>query len=139
MADSPETVIRNWFEQLWNQGREDAIPRLFAADGKAYGLAPNPICGPAEFLPLYRAFRQAFPDMHIDIERCVASGDMVAVHCHVKATHSGTGFGPVSDQPVDFWGFCMARVKDGQLVEGWNCFDFMTCYQQIGLLPQLAL
>jgi steroid delta-isomerase-like uncharacterized protein len=139
VADTPETVMRTWFDELWNQGREDAIVRLFAADGKAHGLAAGPITGPAEFLPFYRTFRQAFPDIHIDVERSVSSGDMIAVHCHVTATHAGAGFGPASGQKVDFWGFCMARVKDGQLVEGWNCFDFMSCYQQIGLLPQLAL
>jgi hypothetical protein len=33
----------------------------------------------------------------------------------------------------------MARVKNGQLVEGWNNYDFMTCYQQMGVLPQPSL
>jgi hypothetical protein len=26
----------------------------------------------------------------------------------------------------------MVRVVDGQLVEGWNCFDFLTMYHQVG-------
>jgi len=34
----------------------------------------------------------------------------------------------------------MARVQNGKLVEGWNSFDFLTMYQQIGMiqLPQPA-
>jgi len=26
----------------------------------------------------------------------------------------------------------ITRVRDGKLVEGWNVFDFLTMYQQIG-------
>jgi hypothetical protein len=26
----------------------------------------------------------------------------------------------------------MARVVDGQIVEGWNSFDFLTMFQQFG-------
>jgi hypothetical protein len=31
-----------------------------------------------------------------------------------------------------------ARVKDGRLVEGWNCFDFLSLYQQLGLVPAIT-
>ena len=41
MPDTPEAVVHNWFEELWNQGREDTIDRLFAVDGIAHGL-PTP-------------------------------------------------------------------------------------------------
>jgi predicted ester cyclase len=33
---------------------------------------------------------------------------------------------------VDFWGMCMLKVEDGKIVEGWNCFDMLSMYQQIG-------
>jgi hypothetical protein len=29
----------------------------------------------------------------------------------------------------------IVRVADGQIREGWNCFDFLTMYQQIGAVP----
>jgi hypothetical protein len=29
----------------------------------------------------------------------------------------------------------MARVRGGQIQEGWNSFDFLSLYQQIGLVP----
>ena len=31
----------------------------------------------------------------------------------------------------------IVRVENGRIVEGWNSFDFLGLYQQIGLLPQL--
>jgi len=33
MAVSPDAVVRAWFDEVWNQGREETIDRLFAADG----------------------------------------------------------------------------------------------------------
>jgi hypothetical protein len=52
--------------------------------------------------------------------------------------------------PSDFWSkapvgqrfacsrpFIYAARKYGAIVEGWNSFDFLTLYQQIGMLPQL--
>ena len=33
---------------------------------------------------------------------------------------------------VEFDGVVMALVRDGRIVEGWNCFDFLSMYQQIG-------
>jgi hypothetical protein len=33
---------------------------------------------------------------------------------------------------VEFDGVVMALVRDGRIVEAWNCFDFLSMYQQIG-------
>ena len=137
MTPSPDTVMRAWFDELWNQGRSDTIDRLLAEDGRAHGLGPAPIVGRAQFHAFYQQFRQGFPDVHVKVTHAVTEGDMVTVYCHVTGTHTGPGWGSPSGAPVDFRGFCMARVRDGQMVEGWNTFDFLTCYQQIGLLPQL--
>jgi len=136
MSESPDTVMRAWFEGLWNQADAGTIDRILSADGRAHGLGPTPIVGRADFHAFYQGFRQTFPDIHVEVVRSVTQGDMVSVHCHVTATHSGPGLGAPSGRRVDFWGHCMARVQNGQLVEGWNTFDFLTCYQQIGLLPQ---
>ena len=139
MAPSPDVVLRTWFEELWNQGKEDTIDRLFAADAIAHGLGGADVVGPAGFRQFYRTFRTAFPEFHIEVIHTVTEGDMVAACCHVTGRHSGPGMGAPSNATVDFWGMTMARVRDGQLVEGWNTYDFMTCFQQMGLLPQPAM
>ena len=139
MSASPGEVLRDWFEQLWNQRDEKTIDRLLAPNGKAYGLGPEPLIGPDAFKAFYRTFSRAFPDFHVEVIHTVVEGDMAAACCHVTGVHCGPGMGPPSNAKVDFWGMTMARVKDGRLVEGWNSYDFMTCYQQMGVLPQPAL
>jgi len=141
MSSTPAAVVQTWFEELWNQGKEETIDRLLARDALAHGLASAdglPLKGPEAFRPFYRRFRGAFPDIHVDIVRTVTEGDMVSAHCHVTGTHHGHDLGvSATGNKVDFWGMCIARIRDGQIIEAWNSFDFLSLYQQIRLLPQL--
>ena len=136
-----DTVVRMWFQDVWNQGREEMIDRLMAADALIHDLPTAdgaPMRGTAAFKPFFRRFRDAIPDLHIEVVRTLAEGDCIAVHCRVKGTHTGPTLGvPASGRPVEFSGVAIARVRDGQIVEGWNCFDFLTMYQQLGLLPAM--
>jgi predicted ester cyclase len=130
---TPDAVSREWYEQVWNQLDESAIDRLMHPDAIAYGLAPGPLHGPAAFKPFYRMFRDALSGIHIDVVRTVVQDDLCVAHCHVVARHTGAAFGgPPTDRDVELWGMSLVRVRDGQIVEGWNCFDFLTLYQQIG-------
>jgi steroid delta-isomerase-like uncharacterized protein len=137
MAATPEAVIRAWFEEVWNRGDESAIDRLFHPDGVFSGLPTSdaePIRGPVAFKPFHQAFRSAFPDLSIEVVRTVTEGDWSVAYCRVSGTHRGEGLGmPATNNGIDFRGFAMGRVKDGQLVEGWNAFDFLGMYQQLGV------
>jgi steroid delta-isomerase-like uncharacterized protein len=141
MNTTPDAVMRTWFEEVWNQGREDAIDRLFAADGVVHGLPTADGAeprGPEQLKPFVRSLRGAFPDIHIRVTRTVTEGDMIAVHCHVTGTHRGDSLGVnATGRQVDFWGMCIGTIRDGQIAEGWNSFDFLVMYQQIGLVPTL--
>ena len=77
--------------------------------------------------------RNALGDLEVKVLRTVVQGDMVAAHCHVVARHVGEALGgPPTGKPVEIFGMAIVRVADGKLVEGWNCFDFLTMYQQLG-------
>ena len=142
MPQAPDTMIREWFEQLWNQKREDTIDRLLAPHGLVHGLPTpdnQPLRGPAQFRPYYRQLRQAFPDLRVTVERTVLEGDLVAVHCRATGKHAGDGLGvPATGKDVDFQGMVFVRADGDRFVEAWNCFDFLTCYQQIGAIATIA-
>ena len=132
MAD-PDSVARRWFREVWDEGRESAIDELMAPDAVAHGLGGPPMRGPAEFKPFHRTFLNAFGDLEVQILRTVVQGDMVAVHCHVTARHVGEALGgPPTNKPVEFEGMAIIRVVNGKVAEGWNAFDFLTMYQQMG-------
>lgn len=138
MAEENETLMHRWFEEVWNKGREEAIDEMFAEDGIGYGLPTEngePIRGPKDFKPFHRKFRQAFPNIKIVIGETVSDGEKIASVWHVSGLHEGEGIGVApTNQPVDFTGIVLIKVKDGKIIESWNSFDFMKMYSQVGAL-----
>lgn len=129
------TILHRWFEEVWNQGREDAIDQMFAADGIAHGLGEEAVRGGESYKVFFRAFRGALPDVKVTVEDTVCEGDKIAARCSVQATHTGEGIGVApTNQPLDFSFMAIVRVKDDKIVEAWNVIDFMKMYQQIGIL-----
>jgi steroid delta-isomerase-like uncharacterized protein len=139
MTMQPDAVLRAWFNEVWCEGQEAAIDRYLAADAVAHGLPGGDMNGPAGFRPIFHTFRAAFPDLRITIERMVSEGDTVTAHTRVTGTHTGDGLNiPPTGKRVTFEGMTIARIVDGQIREGWNCYDFLTMYQQIGVMPEPA-
>src|SRR5918992_537364 len=102
------TVIRRWFEEVWNRGREDAIDELFDEEGVAHGLADEAgadLRGPVGFKPFFRRVREAFPEIEVVVEDTVSEGDKVAARCSVRGRHRGDSLGiRATDSPVEFDG-----------------------------------
>ena len=138
MSEENKQLLRRWFEEVWNNGRADAIEEMFDENGIAHGLSDDPskpIRGPKDYRPFYDVFRQAFPNLRIVIEDMVAEGDKVAARCSVRGKHEGDFMGRAATQsPVEFTGITIVRIDNGKIVEAWNNFDFMTMYKQVGHL-----
>ncbi len=104
----------------------------------AYGLASEgggSLRGPAEFRPFHERFRTAFPDLSVEVVDTIAEGDMVAARCLVRGRHQADTLGfAATQQPVEFEGLTLVRVRDGKIVEAWNHFDFMRMFEQLGAL-----
>lgn len=130
MSTESKDLIRRWFEEVWNKGREDAIDEMFAADGVAHGLTEErdkTMRGPEQFKPFYRAFRSAFPDLEVVVEDTIAEGDKLAARCTVRGKHQSDSLGfAATGLTTDFTGITIVRIERGKIVEAWNNFDFMT-------------
>ena len=139
MSDPKKNLLHQWFEEVWNKARIEAIDEMAAPDVIAHGLVDaqgNEITGREAFKGFWHQFRGVFPDVQIDVEDGLADGDKVMVRCTVRGTHSGSGIGVApTGKKVAFTGLCIARVKDNQIVEAWNNFDFLSMYQQVGAVP----
>jgi steroid delta-isomerase-like uncharacterized protein len=137
MAEN-ETLLHRWFEEVWNQRREDAIDELADENVVAYGLTDEKgetVSGREGFKNLHRAFLSAYPDLKITVEDAISEGNKVAARCTVRATHAGEGLGVApTNQPIEFTGLVFVKIKDGRIVEAWNEFDFMKMYSQVGAL-----
>ena len=138
MTEEYQTVMHRWFEEVWNNQREEVIDELMHPECVAYGLNDsegNPLRGPEGFKQLYKAFIQAYPDIHITVEETVIEGERMVARCTVRGTHTGEGIGVApTKRSIEFTGLVMVKFQDGKFIEGWNQFDFMNMYQQLGVL-----
>ena len=136
MPEQNTHVLKLWFEEVWNKGREEAIDELAAPDVVAHGLVDSRgmhISGREVFHKFWREFRGTFPDVQIHVEDALKDGEKEMVRCRVRGTHAGDHIGVAATQKeVEFTGMVVARVRDGQLVEVWDNWDFLRLYQQLG-------
>ena len=133
-------LTRRWFEEVWNQRRAQTIDELLAPDAIAHGLEPggaDPRPGTAAFRKFWQNFCGAFPDLRIEIEDVIAEGDKTAARFSFRGTHRGDHLGPpASSKPIVATGISITRWRNGQIVEGWNEFDAMRLFQQIGAITR---
>lgn len=136
-------LIRRWFREVWNEGRTQTIYSLMAPDGVGMGELEDgtPLRGPAEFAAFAERIRGAFPDINIVVEDAFGAGDMVVARWSGTMTHSGDHLGvPATGKKVRMTGMSMARIKNNQIVEGWDNWDQLGMLKRIGVYaPQRSL
>jgi steroid delta-isomerase-like uncharacterized protein len=136
MDETGMAVCRRWFEEVWNEGREDLMPQLAAEDVIAHGIAgPDDVAHGLEagFKPMYRTLRGAFPDIHFTVDEIIGSGELAAARWSMRGTHRGGDLGmPATGKQVAITGMTFVRVTNGKIAEGWNNWDMMGLMNQIG-------
>jgi predicted ester cyclase len=133
MSAENKALVERWFEEVWNKGRADAVDEMFAAEGIARGLGQD-LHGPAEFKVFHSTFREAFPDVRVQVDEMIAEGDKVAYRLTATCTHRGNGLGfAPTGRPACFGVMGSVRIANGRITEGWNLLD------QFGMLTQLGV
>ena len=60
MSDAKKQVMHQWFEEVWNKGRAEAIAEMAAADMIVHGLGEE-MRGPEGFKPFHTSFLTRSP------------------------------------------------------------------------------
>ena len=135
-------LVRRWFQEVWNEGRIETVYELLSPDGVATGQrgADKVIRGPKEFDKFVREIRGAFPDIKVTVEDIFGADDKVVMRWSAIMTHTGDALGmPATGRTVRSRGITIAKIVDGQIVEGWDNWDQLGMLEQIGAYnPPLA-
>jgi predicted ester cyclase len=123
-----DTLLHRWFDEVWNQGREDTIDEMMATDCSGHGLIDengNKVSNKAEFKRYWRKLRSEFPDIRVEIHDALTDGDRIATRCVVKATHAASG------KPIEFAGITIIHSRNGQFIDAWNHYEFHKLQAQL--------
>jgi steroid delta-isomerase-like uncharacterized protein len=126
MHDAKSTISYRWFQEVWNEGREDMIDDLMSQESIVHGIAEGQSKGTEAFKSFYRNFKNQFRDIKVDIQEALSQDNLECALTHVTATHKETG------KKVSFSGLCMVRYEEGKIAEAWNHYDFLSMHQQLG-------
>ena len=129
-------TIRRMYDLL-SAGDIDGFGNLLADDFVEHeetpGLEPTKE-GVKQFFHMYRA---AFPDLRMEPQDVVASGDKVVARARATGTNQGEFVGmPATGKSVDVQLIDIIRFgEDGLAREHWGVFDALAMMQQLGAIP----
>lgn len=136
MPQNNKEIAARWFEQVWNQGREEAIDELAAPDALSFGFPqPESVLNREEFKDYVREFRRIFSETIVTVEETVSEDDKVAIRWSgtMKHTGAGLGFAPTG-RSVKVVGMTLLHLRDGLIVKGWNALDIGSAIERLSAI-----
>jgi steroid delta-isomerase-like uncharacterized protein len=117
-------------------GFGDLVSEDFVEHEETPGLEPTKE-GVKQFFRMYRA---AFPDLRMEPEDVLVSGDKVVARVRGTGTHQGEFMGmPSTGKRIDVQLIDIIRFgADGLAREHWGVFDALGMMQQLGAIPAPA-
>src|SRR5581483_862174 len=98
-------------------------------------LAPGPIRGPQAARQMLETQLKAFPDLRIEIEQMIASGDQVVVRARVSGTHKGSLLGIAPTNKSVSWRACnIVELRNGKVIRSRIYADNASLFEQLGAL-----
>jgi predicted ester cyclase len=121
MSAEAISVVRRFFDEVWNQRRTETIEELLDEESVCQSDLGE-LCGPGGFRAAqYEPMLAAFPDARVTVEGIMSVGDEVAVRWSAEGTHTGKAMGLApTGVRATFHGMSWIRVRDGKLRLGWQ-------------------
>jgi steroid delta-isomerase-like uncharacterized protein len=133
--DHTATMKRTY--ELINSGDLDGFGALVADDMIEHEELPGYPATKEGVLGFFRMLLTAFPDMRMDAQDILPSGDKLVARVRATGTQKGEFMGvPPTGKAVDIQVIDIIRFgSDGLAHEHWGLFDAMKMMQQLGVVP----
>lgn len=137
MSARNKAAMRRIYDEIWNQGKMDAVDELFSPDYVDHlDKTPGAPTGREGLRWFVQHWRGAFPDIHVQVLDQIAEGDKVLSRISFQGTQTGPFMGhPPSGREVSATAMVLTRFEDGRNCEGWVEIDRITMLRQLGVLP----
>jgi predicted ester cyclase len=129
----PRELVRRLHATLLESRDPAVVDDFFAAGFVSHNNPPGFPPGAEGVKHFFTMFRDAFPDVTVEIDEILAEGDRVAVATTFTGTHDGELMGVApTGRRVSVTGIDIVRVADGKIAEHRGLTDI------VGLMRQLS-
>lgn len=136
-TEANKTIVQNYFEQVWNNGRLDYLDDCLAEDVVEHPAQQIPgLNGRDSLKAIIGGARGSLPDIEITLHDSIAEGSKVVSRYTMTATHQNEFMGaPPTGKHLTVTGAAIYRLAGGRIVEIWNFIDTLGLMQQLGVVP----
>lgn len=126
-----QQILTTWFQRVWKEEEAAAIDEFYLG-GEVVGLGAQILLTPDEFKEFHTAMLALLSDVEIHIDKCLCDGPWISALCSINARSRASG------QPIRLGGTVWGRIEAGLIKEAYNHFDFLSLWEQLGLVPEGA-
>jgi steroid delta-isomerase-like uncharacterized protein len=128
--------IRHLYD-LINAGDIDGFSRQLADNFVEHEETPGIPPTKAGVVQYFRIVLAAFPDLRMDVEDVITSGDKAVARVRITGTHQGEFMGiPATGRSASAKLIDITRFGDDGLAhEHWGVMDQLALLQQLGVIP----
>ena len=129
-----KTVMRRILIEMVNQGDLALAEELIAPDYVYRSPGSPELHGPDGMRDLVLSYRNAFPDLQLEIQEMIAEGDKVVTLYTIHGTHQGDLEGiPPTGKQMATPAIIISTFRDGKLAEEYEVIDTLDMLTQLGV------
>lgn len=133
MAFDIKQQSRRLIEELWNQGKVDAIDEYVDA---SY-VGQDPLLGTTNregFRQSIVSYRRAFPDLKFQVDEIICEGDCALVRWTATGTHRGALLNiPATGRSATVTGMTLSEFRRGKVVRDRGEWNALGLFKQLGV------
>ncbi|MGY8767073.1 MAG: ester cyclase [Pirellulales bacterium] len=132
MPSTAKELVTRWFEEVWNQRRDETMYELTHTHAVAHMDTKLALKGMDGFKEFRDNLLAAMPDIRVEIEDILVENDQAVARWYYRGIHSGHGLGfEPTRKLIEFRGMTWFRIQDNRFTEGWNSWNQGAVMQQL--------
>lgn len=120
------------YAKFWNTGKEEYAREALLKDFIDMTPPEGRKAGIEGVLEASNDFRKVVPNLHVEVEHLLISGDYATIRYRFKGNFNGKmGDTQGEGQLIDFPAVDIYEVHNGKIVKNWHLEDYNTFFSQV--------
>jgi predicted ester cyclase len=129
-----QSLAARRYYTFWHTGDPTFAKAALAENFKDLNLPQGRPQGPEGPLQASKGFREAVPDLNLEVAEMLIVGDRVIGRLHFRGHFTGKFMGEQGNgQLVEFSAVDIYRIANGKIIENWHLEDNLTLLKQLGV------